>query len=91
MERRQQAIEEKLDKLDKHQDLHSRHMLFTRIQLKQNNKYMKHIHEHLIGSTKGKKGLLSRVKTLEVRQKGIISTAFMLISAVVIGFMGWFK
>ena len=87
MERRQAAMEEKLDKLDKHQDLHSRHMLYTRIQLRQNNKYMKHIHQHLVG----KKGVLARVRTLEVRQKGIIGLASLLLSATVIGILGWFK
>ena len=91
MERRQIAMEEKLAKLSEHQDLHSRHMLITRIQLKQTTKYMKHIHQHLIGSEKGKKGVLSRVKTLEVRQKGIIGIASLLVSATVVGLIGLFR
>lgn len=91
MERRQAAMEEIMGKVSKSQDLHSRHVLLMRLQLKQNNKYTKHTHQHLVGNDKGRKGLISRVRTLEVRQKGIIGAASLLISAAVIGFIGLFR
>jgi hypothetical protein len=91
IERRQAAMEEQFKQILKHQALHSRHILLARLQLKKSNKYMECIHEKFIGSKEGKKGILDRLRTVEVRQKGIIRIAFMLISAAVIGFIGWFK
>ena len=85
MERRQAAMEESLGKIDKHQDLHSRQMLLTRLQLRQNNKYMKSIHEHFMGSKKGRKGIFTRIRVLEVRQKSMIGVASVVISALIIG------
>jgi len=85
MERRQAAMEENLEKIVKTQDLHGRHLLLSRIQSKQNNKYMKSIHQHLMGTNKGRQGIFARLRTLEVRQKAIIGVSSVVSSALIIG------
>lgn len=85
MERRQAAMEEQLGKLSQHQDLHSRAMLYMRLQLKKSNGYMKSIHQHLMGTKGGRKGIFERLRTLEVRQKAIIGISSVVTSAVIVG------
>lgn len=85
MERRLTAIEETLKKVSKHQDINSRQMLMVRLHLKKNNDYMKSIHQHFMGTKRGRKGLFQRVRTLEVRQKGVIGTLMAAFSAAIIG------
>ena len=85
IERRQADMERQLTKLSKHQDIHSKTLLIVRFQLKSINKYAKSLHQHLMGTGQGRKGIFARLRTLEVRQKAIIATASVITSACIIG------
>lgn len=87
MQRKQAAMEERLAKIDKHQDLHSRNIVYMRRLQRQSAQYMKSIHQHFMGTKKGRKGLFARVRTLEIHTKAIISVASILGSAAVIGIL----
>lgn len=87
LERRQAAMEENLDKISEHQDHHSRQMLYVRYHAKQNYKYMKNIYKHLMGTDKGRKGIVARVQTLETQTKAIIGVASVVVSAGIIGIL----
>jgi len=85
MERRQAAMEDKLEKISETQHLHGRHLYLSRLQSKQNNKYMKSIHQHLMGTKRGRLGIFTRLRTLEIRQKAIIGVSSVVSSALIIG------
>jgi hypothetical protein len=85
IERRQAIMEETLDKLSKHQDVHSKALLYMRLQTRTTNKYLRSIHQHLMGTKRGRKGIFERLRTLENKQKAIIGVASVIGSACIIG------
>jgi hypothetical protein len=85
LERRLDTMEGTLKKVSEHQDINSKQMLLVRLHLKRNNDYSKSIHQHFMGTKRGRKGLFQRVRTLEVRQKGIIGTLMASLSAAIVG------
>lgn len=85
MERRQAVMEDQLDKLSQHQDLHGRQLLLVRLQLKKTNEHLVCIREKFMGTREGKRGIFDRLRTLEVRQKTIIGIASLIFSACVVG------
>jgi hypothetical protein len=86
MDRRQTTMEELLKSVAEKQDLHGRHLLLIRFQQRQITQYMRHLHDHLMGSKK-RHGVFARLRTLEIRQKAILTVSSVIITAVIAGLL----
>ena len=75
----------KIRRMERTLDQMEKNSAITNIYLKRNNRYMKTIHQHLVGDGKGRKGIFKRLGTLEIRQKGILAVASVVCSAIIIG------
>lgn len=81
------AIEKQLEAVRGTQESHGHQLLLNRLHLKRSNAYMKSLHQHLMGTKRGRKGIFERMRTLEVRQKAILGVSSVVATAGIIGLL----